>query len=107
MTVFSIGLQGLGSAATYLGTLLYMLKSTQKAGLPDTDQTNGMVSSLWVVADCVGGLIGSTLGSAAYDSVGFEMGTLSISIVMICTVLIVLLYSVRRKSMRHVRVLAL
>ena len=86
-----------------------ILKKVSPYTIPrsDTEQTNGMVSSLWVVADCVGGLIGSILGSAAYDSVGFEMGTLYISIVMICTVLIVLLYSVRRKSMRHVRVLAL
>jgi hypothetical protein len=34
------------------------------AGLPETEQTKSMVSSLWVVADCMGGYAGSTLGKS-------------------------------------------
>ena len=97
LTVVSIGLQGLGSAATYLGTLMYMLKGTQRAGLPDTEQTTGMVSSLWIVSDCAGGFIGSILGSAAFDTLGFEMGTMIIFCAMIITVIIVIGYYQQRK----------
>merc|ERR1712106_533282 len=77
LTVVSLGLQGMGSAATYLGTLLYMMKGVTEAGLPDNEQTKGMVSSLWVISDCIGGYIGSTLGSVAYDNIGFENGTMA------------------------------
>ena len=95
LVVVSLGLQGLGSAATYLGALLYMMKSVIDAGLPDNEQTKGMVSSLWVVADCAGGYLGSTLGSIAYDNIGFENGTmaeagaLAITVVMLCIYLLV------------------
>ena len=40
-SVVSMALQGLGSAATYIGSLLYMLRGVSEAGLPDTDQTKG------------------------------------------------------------------
>ncbi|XP_023343269.1 MFS-type transporter SLC18B1 isoform X2 [Eurytemora carolleeae] len=61
LSVLSIGVQGLGSAATYLGSLLIMMKGVKDAGLPDTEQVKTMVSSLWIVADCAGGYAGSTL----------------------------------------------
>ena len=43
MTTAAIGLQGIGSAATYIGILLYMTKSVIESGLPQT-QANAMVS---------------------------------------------------------------
>ena len=42
LSIVAIAVQGLGSAATYIGSLLYMLKGVSDAGLPDTDQTKGM-----------------------------------------------------------------
>ena len=56
MMFLSLGVQGVGSAATYMGTLLYMMKSVRDSGIPGTEQTSGMVSSVWVVAGCVGGV---------------------------------------------------
>merc|ERR1712179_876552 len=92
LTVFSLVLQGIGSAATYLGSLLYMMKSILAAGLPDNDQSNGMVSSLWIVGDCAGGFFGSLLGGVAYDAFGFETGTL-FEFGLICfTVLLITIY---------------
>ena len=41
MSVASISLQGVGSAATYIGSLLFMLKGVSDAGLPDSEQTRG------------------------------------------------------------------
>ena len=92
LTVFSLVLQGIGSAATFLGSLLYMMKSILAAGLPDNDQSNGMVSSLWIVGDCAGGFFGSLLGGVAYDALGFKAGTL-VEFGLICfTVLIIVIY---------------
>ena len=34
-----------------------------------------MVASLWVVADCFGGIIGSPLGSLTYDNWGMGIST--------------------------------
>ena len=92
LTVLSIGLQGLGSAATYLGTLLYMMKSMVNSGFPESEQTTGMVSSLWVVSDCAGSALGSALGSVAYDMWGFKRATLVMAWSMIGTVVIVGVY---------------
>ena len=38
-------------------------------------QVKGMVASLWVVADCFGGIIGSPLGSLTYDNWGMGIST--------------------------------
>ena len=94
----SLGLQGMGSAATYLGSLLYMMKSCIDSGLPDSEQTNGMVSSLWVVSDCFGSYIGSTLGSVAFDNIGFEKGTMVESGAMAITVLLLFIYICWKKG---------
>ena len=92
LVVVSLGLQGLGSAATYLGALLYMMKSCINSGLPDNEQTNGMVSSLWVVSDCIGGYLGTTLGSIAFDNIGFEAGTMAEAGALALTVLVLCVY---------------
>ena len=94
LTVLSIGLQGLGSAATFLATLLYMMKSTADAELPDSEQTRGMVSSFWVVSDCAGGFIGSALGSVAFDILGFRKGTMVMAWTMVGTVAVIGAYFV-------------
>ena len=92
LVVVSLGLQGMGSAATYLGSLLFMLKSCIDSGLPDNEQTNGMVSSLWVVSDCFGSYLGSTLGSIAFDNMGFENGTMVESGALALTVVVLCIY---------------
>ena len=97
LTVVAMGVQGAGSAGTYLGTLLHMLKSARDAGLPDNDQVKGMVSSLWVVAICVGGYLGSSLGGVAYDTVGFEDGTFAMSIAMAVSVILLFMFRIIHK----------
>ena len=41
LTIAAIALQGVGSAAVYIGSLLYMMKGVSEAGLPDKEQTRG------------------------------------------------------------------
>ena len=51
-----------------------------------------MVSSLWVMADSVGGYLGDTLGSIAYDSYGFQAGTVVMFSIMLISVITSTLY---------------
>ena len=97
MMFVSLGITGVGSAATYIGTLLYMLRSARESGLPGTEQTSGMVSSVWVVAGCVGGTTGSTMGGVAYDTIGFEWGSMVMFLSLSTTVMILIIYLARVK----------
>jgi len=92
VTVVSISIQGLGSAASYLGTLTFMLQGCSMVGLPDNDKVKSMVSSLWVVSDCGGGYIGSTLGSIAYDRIGFQWATVMETGALAITVGVLIIY---------------
>ena len=62
---------GVGTAAAYIGSLFYMMKGASSCGLPDTEQTRGMVTSLWICCDCLGGYMGvptQTAGAEAPSS---------------------------------------
>ena len=93
LTVASLGVQGLGSAFTYIGSLVFMMRGALGAGLPDKEQTRGMVSSLWVISDCAGGYLGAQLGSLAYDKWGLQSGTMIVGGVSLASVVLVSLYS--------------
>ena len=99
ITTVALGCQGLGSSFTYIGTLLFMMKGVMDAGLPDKEQTRGMVSSLWVIADCTGGYIGASLGSLAYDKVGFQTGTVIVGGLLMSTVVIMTGYGLLLRNM--------
>ena len=92
LTVCTIGLQGIGSPFAYIGSLVYLTRQVMLSELPRTEQATAMVSSLWVAAECFGCFIGSTLGSLAFDKIGFEMGTLILASGMCGAVLVVVLY---------------
>ena len=48
-TTISIILQGVGTAAAYLGSLCFMLQGLQTSGLPVTEQAESMVSSIYII----------------------------------------------------------
>ena len=98
LTVFSVGLQGLGSGATYLGSLLLMMRGVVTAGLPDKEQTRAMVSSLWVISDCIGGYLGTSLGSLAFDNLGFAASTMVMAAVTLSSVLVTCVYMAGTRS---------
>ena len=95
VTVAAITLQGIGSAFAYIGTLTFMTKRVLDSGLPKTEQASAMVSSLWLASECMGCFIGSTLGSVAFDTVGFQMGTLILACSMGGAVFIVVIQAWR------------
>ena len=92
LTTVSLGVQGLGSAFTYVGSLVLMMRAALGAGLPDKEQTRAMVSGLWVISDCAGGYLGSSLGSLAYDTWGLETGTMMEGGVILASVVLISLY---------------
>ena len=63
-----------GIAASFIVTLTYMLSEASKANrkIRDTEQTRGMITSLWLIAENIGGWLGSFFGGIAYDNLGFE-----------------------------------
>ena len=56
-----------------------------------------MVSSLWVLGDSIGGYLGDTLGSLAYDKYGFEDGSAIMTIIMLLSVILILIYLISTK----------
>ena len=56
-----------------------------------------MVSSLWVLGDSIGGYLGDTLGSLAYDKYGFEDGSAIMTIIMLLSVILILIYFIFTK----------
>ena len=56
-----------------------------------------MVSSLWVLGDSIGGYLGDTLGSLAYDKYGFEDGSAIMTIIMLLSVILILIYLIFTK----------
>ena len=72
--------------------------------------TAGMVSSLWVLADSVGGYLGDSLGSLAYDRLGFPLGCVVMEAVMglaLAACCVLLLRPVSRSSAEEERRLLL
>ena len=48
-------------------------------------KVKSMVSSLWVVANFVGGWVGSSLGGLTYDQLGFESSSVIVTVVLAVT----------------------
>ena len=57
-----------------------MLSETPKADrkIRDTEHTREMITSLWLIAENIGGWLGSFCGGIAYDHLGFEKSSLVI-----------------------------
>ena len=81
----AVGVQGVGSAALYLGSLLHMMRAVSGQG----EESQAMVSSLWCVAEWVGAYVGASMGSWSYDTMGFATGTMvEGALVMMVTMLV-------------------
>ena len=81
--VYMVGIgmviNGLGQASCYLTTYLLMLSSSIESGfVQDTEQTQGMLYSMWFFSQSLGGYFGSACGGWAYDVMGFRNSTLVI-----------------------------
>lgn len=99
--IVSIGLvvQGAGVAATFITTLVYMMSASVANGAADSDQTRGMITSLWFLSENVAGYLGSAIGGATYDSMGFENSTvIVVGMQMLTLVAIAVLYKITRNA---------
>ena len=76
MVGIGMTINGIGVASYYLITYLLMLSSSIESGLvPDTEQTQGMLTALWFSFESLGGYFGSACGGWAYDMIGFRNST--------------------------------
>ena len=92
---------GVGTAAAYIGSLFYMMKGASSCGLPDKEQTRGMVTSLWICCDCLGGYMGATLGSLSYDRYGFQTSTMIMAGLALVGVLLISIYAFKVKRVYY------
>ena len=76
MVGIGMAINGLGVASCYLTTYMLMLSSSIESGfVQDTEQTQGMLFSLWFFSQSLGGYLGSACGGWAYDMMGFRNST--------------------------------
>ena len=76
MVGIGMTINGIGVASYYLITYLLMLSSSIESGLvPDTEQTQGMLTALWFCFESLGGYFGSACSGWAYDMMGFRNST--------------------------------
>lgn len=81
---------GSGIAASSIVTLTFMLEevlSPQESIIYNTEQRRGMVTSIWLTAENLGGWSGSFLGGIAYENMDFEGVSLIVMILQVITVL--------------------
>jgi len=97
---FGLVIQGIGVSATFISTLVFMMSESVAQGAPDTEQTRGMITSLWFVSENVAGWLGSSIGGVTYDQMGFENSTL-IVIAMQVLALLAILYLGKCNASQH------
>ncbi len=67
--VTAMVLLGLGTTSSLIGGLLGLMDCSRTNKLPQTDQTHGLMSSLWLLSLCIGNFIGAGLESVTFDQV--------------------------------------
>ena len=87
-----MAINGIGMASNLLTTYMLMVSSCYESGfVQDTEQTQGMLTSLWYCFYSLGGYFGSIIGGWAHDKMGFSNSTLIIvgihfvSLISLCT----------------------
>jgi len=65
------GVHGVGMALNFIGTLTLMTQQCGKKN-SDSEQLQGMVTSIWITCECFGGFIGAAAGGAAYDKLDWS-----------------------------------
>lgn len=65
------GVHGVGMAMNFIGTLTLMTQQSRKK-TSDSEQIQGMVTSIWITCESLGGFIGAAAGGAAYDKLGWS-----------------------------------
>ena len=78
-----------------------MMKGASGSGLPDKEQTRGMITSLWICCDCLGGYMGATFGSLSFDSYGFQTSTIIMAGLALGGVLITVLYALKIRRLNY------
>jgi len=73
-----LSIVGTGIAATFITTLTCMLSSGSKIA-SDSEQTQSMITSLWMIGEIFGTSFGTLFGGMSYDAIGFENGLLVVA----------------------------
>jgi len=77
-SAIGLSIVGTGIAATFITTLTSMLSSGSKIAA-DSEQTQSMITSLWMIGEIFGTSFGTLFGGMAFDAIGFENGLLVVA----------------------------
>lgn len=77
-SAIGLSIVGTGIAATFITTLTSMLSSGTKIAA-DSEQTQSMITSLWMIGEIFGTSFGTLFGGMAFDAIGFESGLLVVA----------------------------
>ena len=68
LVAVGLAVQGVGVSATFISTLVFMMNESVIQGAPDTEQTQGMITSLWFVSENIAGYLGSSIGKCSQEA---------------------------------------
>ena len=74
LIVIGLIFAGFGDAAESVSGFVYAHKKAIEHGLPDSTETYGLVSSLWLMSYSLGNFFGPTIGGILTTEVGFALG---------------------------------
>ena len=81
LTVCSLIVQGVGSAAVLVSSYSCVLRSAlQIPGYGEDLATFSIISGLWTAAFALGNCLGPSVAGVLYDQVGFRWGTVSVQV---------------------------
>eukprot|EP00092_Neocalanus_flemingeri_P083793 GFUD01105183.1.p1 GENE.GFUD01105183.1~~GFUD01105183.1.p1 ORF type:complete len:470 (+),score=83.07 GFUD01105183.1:287-1696(+) len=100
------GVHGMGMAMNFIGTLTLMTQTAGKKS-SDNEQIQGMVTSIWITCESLGGFIGAAGGGAAFDKFGWSTscvvvaGCQIVSLVLVVSVWFITLFSNNKVYMKE------
>lgn len=86
----SLAIHGLGMAANFIGTLTALSREIEKGNTTNKEGAQGMSTSIWITAECIGSFLGSSLGGLAYEYWGWTISCLIISVLQLAGLVLVL-----------------
>ena len=81
-------------AMIFITTLMYSMNISVANGAAETEQTQGMVISLWLSSQYIACYLGTAVGGTAYDAFGFEYSTLIVIGLQITAIVAIAMYHI-------------
>ena len=85
----ALGVHGIGMAANLIGTLTLLTYEIESDQQINKIQSQGIATSIWITFECVGSVLGSTLGGLSYEFCGWKISCLIVAVLQILGLVVV------------------